>query len=203
MPKPVMTCVRPRCGALKRTLAAGVHDDLACDIERVALHDVTALRRIQVHFGGKLGAVCLRITGCGETAEDALQECYIKLWNRAESYDRSRSRPIVWLGTLARNCAIDLARYQRRTRVASLPSDYDAVDTSPPADHCLIEQERQARAVALLETLGLHQREHIRDIYLNGLSYSELSEHHGIPVSTIKSRTYRGLMAMKRAWNVD
>ena len=78
-----------------------VGDHLACDIERVAARDFAALARIHVRFGGKLGAICLRITGSSESAEDALQEAYIKLWNRAGSYDRSISCPMVWRGTLA------------------------------------------------------------------------------------------------------
>lgn len=185
------------------TAAGSADDDLAFDIEQVGVRDFAALARIHQRCGGKLGAICLRITGSGESAEDALQEVYIKLWNRAASYDRRLSRPIIWLSTLARNSAIDLARAQRRSQSASLPSDYDAVDHSPSVDDSLIEKERQMRAIELLETLADEQREHIRDIYLKGLSYADLSQQHGIPVGTIKSRIHRGLTAMKKAWKVD
>jgi RNA polymerase sigma factor (sigma-70 family) len=178
-------------------------DDLAVDIERVANRDFAALERIHRRFGGKLAAICLRITGSSETAEDALQEVYIKLWNRAGSYDRNLSRPMVWLSTLARNSAIDLARAQRRSQSASLPDDYDEVDHSPPVDDCLIEKERQMKAVELLETLAEEQREYIRDIYFKGLSYTDLAEQHGIPVGTVKSRIHRGLVAIKKAWKID
>ena len=132
-----------------------------------------------------------------------MQEVYIKLWNSAASYDRNLSRPMVWLGTLARNCAIDLARAQRRRQNASLPSDYDVVDHSPLVDDHLIAQEREMKAISLLETLAEEQRELIRDIYLKGLSYADLSEQHGIPVGTVKSRIHRGLLVMKKAWKLD
>ncbi len=186
-----------------RNGAASVGDDLAFDIERVALRDFAALTRIQRRQGGKLAAICLRITGNSESAEDALQEVYIKLWNSAASYDRGLSRPMVWLGTLARNCAIDLARAQRRRQNASLPIDYDIVDHTPLADDNMIERERQMKAVDLLETLAEEQRELIRDIYLKGLSYADLSQQHGIPVGTVKSRIHRGLIVMKKAWKFD
>lgn len=183
--------------------AASVGDELAGDIERVALRDFAALTRIHRRYGGKLAAICLRITGNTESAEDALQEVYIKLWNCAASYDRGLSRPMVWLGTLARNCAIDLARAQRRRQNASLPTDYDIVDHSPLADDRLIEKEREMKAVDLLETLAAEQRELIRDIYFEGLSYADLSQQHGIPVGTVKSRIHRGLIVMKKAWTSD
>lgn len=112
---------------LIRPAVGTVEYDLALDIEHVALHDLKALNRIHHHCGGKLAAICLRIAGSSERAVDALQETYIKLWNRAGSYDRNLSRPIVWLSTLARNSAIDLSRAERRRQSTSLPLDYDEV----------------------------------------------------------------------------
>jgi RNA polymerase sigma-70 factor (ECF subfamily) len=180
-----------------------IDDYLANDIERAACRDFAALERLHQCVGGKLAAICLRITGSSESAEDALQEVYIKLWNRAGSYDRSLSRPMTWLSTLARNTAIDLARAQRRTQADTLPFDFDDEDLSPRVDDCLIEQERQRKAVNLLERLGDKQRELIREVYLRGSSYSELSEQLGIPVGTIKSRIHRGLVTLKRSWKGD
>jgi RNA polymerase sigma factor (sigma-70 family) len=178
-------------------------DDLAFDIERVANRDFAALTRIHQCFGSRLAAICLRITGSSESAEDALQEVYIKLWNRAASYDRSLSSPMVWLSTLTRNSAIDLARAQRRSQSVSLPDNYDEVDHSPPVDDWLIEKERQMKAIELLEALAEEQREYIRDIYFKGLTYTDLAEQHGVPVGTVKSRIHRGLAAMKKAWKID
>lgn len=183
--------------------AVDADNDLAHDIERVAFRDLAAMTRIHERAGKKMAAICLRITGTSETAEDALQEAYIKLWNRAGTYDRRLSGPMTWLGTLARNSAIDLARAQRRTQADSLPMDFDDEDRGPAIDDCLIEKERQLKAINLLEELGDKQRELIRDVYLRGLTYSEVSEQLGIPVGTIKSRIHRGLTALKRSWKGD
>lgn len=180
-----------------------VDEELAFDIECVAAKELAAMKRIHERVSGKLAAICLRITGNSEAAEDALQEVYIKLWNRAGTYDRRLSRPMTWLGTLARNSAIDLARAHRRTQADSLPIDFDDEDCSPGIDECLIQKERQRKAVNLLETLGVTQRELIRDVYLRGLTYSEVSEQLGIPVGTIKSRVHRGLTVLKRSWKGD
>ena len=188
-------CCKPEAGI--------IGDDLALDIELVAIHDLAALARIHCRFGKKLAAICLRVTGSSDSAEDALQETYINLWNRAGSYDRNLSRSIIWLSTLTRNSAIDLVRAQVRRRTASLPPDYDTEDCSPRIDDLLIAKERQIRAVKLLEALAVGQRGHIKDIYLKGLTYVDLSKQQGIPVGTVKSRVHRGLTAMKKAWNVD
>ena len=188
--------------------AVGADDDLSFDIEQVASRDFAAMARIHQRFGGKLSAICLRITGSSESADDALQEVYVKLWNRAASYDRRLSRPIIWLSTLARNSAIYLARAQRRNRTGRLLGHYDEANDSSHVDDYLIEQERQLNAIEMLETpgpemLGDQQHEHIRDTYLKGLTYADLSRQHGIPVGMIKSRIHLGLLAMKKARDVD
>ena len=70
--------------------------------ERQALEDIYRATNV------KLFGICYRILG--EEAEDALQDVYINLWQRADRYDPQRPSPISWLATFARNRAIDRLR---------------------------------------------------------------------------------------------
>ena len=58
----------------------------------------------------KLFGICLRILGDRKEAEDALQDVYVNLWQRADRYDPARASPIAWLAAFARNRAIDRLR---------------------------------------------------------------------------------------------
>ncbi|WP_163752727.1 sigma-70 family RNA polymerase sigma factor, partial [Proteus mirabilis] len=77
---------------------------------RVAQGDRDALRCVYDSTSAKLYGVCLRISRDRETAEDILQEVYLKIWSRAGRFDAQRASPITWLCTIARNTAIDRRR---------------------------------------------------------------------------------------------
>lgn len=174
---------------------------LATDLVLVGQRDLAALRRLYDRTAGRLLTICVRITGTREAGEDVLQEVFIKVWNRAGGYDRERARPISWLATIARNCAIDTYRAQLRRKVDHDVRVVGIVDDAQLIDQQLIEGQDTHDALSLVDGLPTLQREQIRDIYLQGLSYVELSERYGEPVGTIKSRVHRGLAVLNSRWN--
>jgi len=176
---------------------------LADDLQRIADRDLAALNRLFQATYGKLLAICLRITRDRESAEDVLQEVYVKIWNRAAGYDRNQAKPMVWLGRLARNSAIDWYRAQARRRTYDLHGGYDVHDTPRLIDDELIEREQQNIAMALLDELREDQKDTIREIYFEGLTYAQLAERDGIPLGTVKSRIHRTLIQLSRKWHRD
>jgi RNA polymerase sigma-70 factor (ECF subfamily) len=176
---------------------------LAEELVRVGKRDMAALRRLYLVTSGRLFGICLRITRNADTSEDVLQEVYIKVWNRAVGYDPARAHPMAWLSTIARNSAIDSYRAQYRLSKqdsADLPFADECV---PSVDEELISEQEEARAHSLIAELEAQPQEHIRDIYLNGLTYAELADLHGVPVGTIKSRIHRALIVLNRRWESD
>lgn len=176
---------------------------LADDLERIAGRDLAALNRLYQATYGKLLGICLRITRDRESAEDVLQEVYVKIWNRAAGYDRSRSKPMVWLGRLARNSAIDWYRAQARRRTYDLQGEHQVHDSTRLIDEELIEREQQNIAMALLEGLRDDQKDTIREIYFEGLTYAQIAERDGVPLGTVKSRIHRTLIQLGRKWHRD
>ena len=51
-------------------------------------------------------------------AEEALQDVYVRIWQRAAQYEAHRGRALAWMVTIARYCAIDLMRRERMTLVS-------------------------------------------------------------------------------------
>ena len=175
-------------------------DFLADCLRKVAERDMNATAALYNATSARLLAICLRITQDRAAAEDVLQEVFIKVWNRAAGYDRSRSEPIVWLATLARNGSIDWYRAHKRHIIVSLPEDDVVKDTAPLIEEELIVREQSERAMLMVEELRDEQRACVRAIYYEGLTYAELAVREGVPVGTVKSRIHRILVSLNRAW---
>jgi len=70
----------------------------------------TAFEQLIAQHGGMLYRVALRLMGQPEEAEDVLQEVFVRVWTRADTYDGRLGAPGAWLSRMARNRAIDHAR---------------------------------------------------------------------------------------------
>ena len=162
------------------------------DGDRAALEQVYSATRV------KLFGICLRILGDTKEAEDALQDVYINLWQRADRYDPERASPISWLATFARNRAIDRLR-TGKVRGGAVPVDEAAplADTMPLADDMMIDSERAARVHHCLDTLDDNARENIRAAFFDGRTYGDLAETSDVPLGTMKSWIRRGLMKLR------
>ena len=178
-------------------------DSLADCLGRIGERDIAALSELYRATSARLMAICLRFTQSRVTAEDVLQEVYLKVWNRSSGYDRSRAEPMVWLAALARHSAIDFYRAQARRPVSALTDAGILVDGAMPADEELIRREQSELVAAMVSELRSEHRAMIRAIYFEGLTYAEVAAREGVPLGTVKSRVHRILETMSKAWCHD
>src|SRR5438128_2412031 len=87
--------------------------DIAELIARTALRDRAAFRDLYQRTSAKLFGVTLRILKDRSEAEEALQEVYVKIWQRADRYVAGGYSPISWLVAVARNHALDSLRARK------------------------------------------------------------------------------------------
>ena len=160
--------------------------------DRAALEEIYRATRV------KLFGICLRILGDRKEAEDALQDVYVNLWQRADRYDPDRASPIAWLATFARNRAVDRLR-TGKVRAGAVPAEEAAAlpDANPLAEELLIDAERSERVHGCLARLDENQRDNIREAFFAGRTYAELAERQSVPLGTMKSWIRRGLMKLK------
>lgn len=161
---------------------------LARLIRRVAGRDQEALEQLHQQTRNLVYSTALSILRNRETAEEAVQDVFLQIWNRAAGYDPSRGNPWAWINTLARSRAIDHLR--REKRVDTL--DAEAVLGSLPAEgnpeiESLRSEVRSWIASALMR-LSPEQRRVIEEAYFRGLSHSEIARRLRIPLGTIKTR---------------
>lgn len=165
---------------------------------RLADGDSAALEEIYQSTRVKLFGICLRILGDRKEAEDALQDVYINLWQRADRYDPSRASPISWLATFARNRAIDRLR-TGKVRGGAVPVEEAAPlpDEAPLADMLLVDAEQSAQIHQCLDKLDDRTEAHIRSAFYDGYTYAELAERADVPLGTMKSWIRRGLQKLR------
>jgi RNA polymerase sigma-70 factor, ECF subfamily len=72
----------------------------------VAAEDRSAFRELYARTGAKLHATVRRILASDATAENAVQEAFVRIWRRAGDYDAGIASPIAWMTTIARHAAI-------------------------------------------------------------------------------------------------
>src|ERR1700741_1038275 len=163
-------------------------------VARCALRDQRAFAELYRQTSAKLYGVALRIVRRRDWAEDVLQEGFLNIWNHAHSYTPTKSAPMTWIISIVRNRALD---WLRRPRLEDNEADYDALvealsdDTTDPER--LLEQSRDSRALAeCLGQLPARQQQCMVLAYVCGMSHSELAQHMGEPIGTVKTWIRRG-----------
>lgn len=179
-------------------------------LAEVARRDTAAFATLYDRLSGPLHTLCLRMVGDPEEAADVLQEVFLSLWRRAESYDGTRSSVFSWAVLITRGKAIDHLRSRgRRLRVVvsaevAAPDDetngyhqpLEAVDASDAAGHAETrDQAGQVRRV--LGQLPPEQLQVIEMAFFGDLSHHEISTRLGQPLGTIKARIRRGLLKLR------
>ena len=196
--------------ALVRAVAAGSHDALA------ALYD----RHADAVF-----AVATRLTPDRQVAEEVVQETFLALWDRAETFDPNVGSLAAWLHTIARNRTVDRLRAAgRRPNLVSLSAaassgsafggsdeiDADALERvlaggalvagsiPPPSPEreLALHELRSALQIALGD-MPEQERIVIVLAYAEDLSQSEIADRLGWPLGTVKTRTRRALRRLR------
>lgn len=163
------------------------------------LHDRQAFARLYEMTSAKLYGVILRILIREEWAQDCLQEAYIKVWNRADSYRPQLASPMTWLGAIARNQALDLLRRRHREVMESDTSAFPGeVDQELLPQDKLQQSDEGRRLNRCLEQLKDQQRQLIALAYFKGLTHDELAVRTDTPLGTVKTWIRRGLEQLKR-----
>ncbi|MEO5773854.1 MAG: sigma-70 family RNA polymerase sigma factor [Sphingomicrobium sp.] len=174
----------------------GAAGDLTSALYRVTAGDRDGLKTLYRSTSAKLFGICLRLLGNENEAEDVLQEVYVTVWQKAGQFDRTKSSPITWLATIARNRSIDRLRL-KRVRTESVEAGLHVADESPlPFDIVELGQQ-QDRLSRCLDELDDRQSQVIRAAFLNGASYPELAAREAVPLGTLKSWVRRGLLHLR------
>lgn len=177
-------------------------DDRKSLVQGLRQRDPELLDRLIEEYQYRLFRYLLYLTGNPERAEDFFQETWIRVLERGHQYD-GRFKFEAWLFTIARNLVID---WQRQKKPVSLDSmmdpdegkGFEIVDEKSESPlNLFLQGETQARVQASLEQLPVAYREVLLLRFQEEMQLDEIARIQATPISTVKSRLYRGLEALK------
>lgn len=170
--------------------------EIADLIARTALRDRQAFGELYRRTSAKLFGVTLRILKDRAEAEEALQEVYVKIWRRADRYVEGGYSPISWLVAVARNHALDVLR-ARKPPSADLEAAYDIADIAADPERAAVDGDERGRIENCLEQLETDKADCVRGAYLDGYTYDELAQRHGVPLNTMRTWLRRSLIRLR------
>ena len=173
-------------------------------LKATAAGDRKAFAQLYAATSGRLFSVLLRVLHRHDWAEDALQDCYVRIWLKAKTYDAEKSAALTWMISVARNRGLDLLRSahaelelpQSDDTAARLPQSVMTDERENPGARAE-EQEGLQRLQDCLKSMHPTQRRALELAYFDGYTHEELAVIMNIPLGTVKSRIRRGLARLR------
>lgn len=158
-------------------------------IERLQNRDPEGLAEVYDRYSPVVYSLFLRITRDQSSAEDLVQELFIRIWSHARSFDASKGTLGVWILSIARNMAIDhvrsaQARFANRLRPIE-HTEKTHGDRGSQNPETIVHHARTLQSA--FATLNNHQKRVLELAYFEGLSQSEIAHHLQEPLGTVKS----------------
>ena len=150
--------------------------------------------------------LALRLARSPETAEDIVQDAYVKALSGFDSF--RGGDPRAWIFTIVRNRFYDLARERKLKATTPLSDgaeddfDYWDPDQETPED-ALARKDEAARVRGLVDGLPPRLREVIVLKEMEDLSYRQIAEITGAPIGTVMSRLSRARALLAQTWKAQ
>ena len=159
-------------------------------------HNDRAFGYLYDNYSGALYGIINSIVSNKETASDVLQDVFVNIWKKIDSYDATKGKLFTWMLNVARNAAIDKIRskaYQDSLKNQSFPENVDTnisgAVTGPKVDDVGLKK--------VLTKLKNEQRVLIDLSYFQGFTHEEIAKALNIPLGTVKTRIRSALTQLK------
>jgi RNA polymerase sigma-70 factor (ECF subfamily) len=163
-------------------------------LDRARRGDEQAMATLYDRYSRVVYSVALRVLRDPSSAEDVLQDVFLGVWRKPETFVSARGSLGGWLAVVARNRAIDTLRRKRPSEQVEeihLASPFNLADQ---AERNTLMQ----RARAILLHLPLEQRKTLEMAYFDGLTHTEIAEITGDPLGTVKTRIRSALLSLRK-----
>jgi RNA polymerase sigma-70 factor (ECF subfamily) len=163
--------------------------------------DQAAWHALVARHTRKVFGLAYRFSGRVDEAEDLTQEIFVKVYQALDRFEPKDGSFGTWLGTVARNHAIDHYRRRReeRLRRADSPEILDVQPASGESPLRRLEREERVQLVRRgLRALPRQLREPLILCDLQGLPYDEIASTLELPLGTVKSRINRGRLELAK-----
>ena len=161
----------------------------------VQRREAPALMTLYDRHRGLAFALAYRILRDAGAAEEAVQDAFMQVWRRADSFDPGRGSGVrAWLLRIVHNRAIDLRR--RQISAAQRTVELEAADSIPDRNDVqrdVVDRLDRESVRLAVDALPPPQREAIALAYFDGLTHQEIADQTNTPLGTVKGRLRLGL----------
>lgn len=167
-------------------------------LPRIAQGDKSAVEDCLDQYSGLVWSLARRACATLADAEDAVQDIFVELWQKADRFDASKASEKTFIATIARRRLID--RYRRDARavdtvnIESQNVEIAEVQLAPAAELA----DEAAKAANCLRKLPPKQQDVLKLSIHSGHSHSKISQLLSIPVGTVKSYARRSLLELRK-----
>jgi RNA polymerase sigma-70 factor, ECF subfamily len=181
-------------------------DQSATDEELVArclAGETECFNQLIVRWERPIYALALRLLGNNEDARDVTQDTFLRAF-RALSGFKGQAKFSSWLYRIALNLCRDWIRRQRRTPIVPAPDGVELAElgsserVDEPMEDVLARRQLSQSVAKAMRELTADQRAALILKEYHGLTFQEIAELLGCPLSTVKTRLYQGLTVLRR-----
>ena len=165
--------------------------------------DVDSFNQLILRWERPIYALAYRVLGREEDARDVSQEAFLRAYRALPGF-KGEAKFSSWLYRIALNLCRDWMRKQRRAPVQQMPEGMDPVEMageSGPVESVEDLVARKELSQIVGEAMTLLPDEQRTAIILkeyHGMTFQEIAELQGVPLSTVKTRLYQGLTVLRR-----
>jgi len=155
-----------------------------------------AISLLYEHYGDTLFGVAYKVVRDEDLAQDVLQESFVKIWKKSDSYDATKAKLFTWLFRITRNTAIDKLRSVNTKTDKEIQIDVSNV-------YNVGIQSTKPELIDVREHLDKIEDKYqivLDALFFQGMTQQEASEELDIPLGTIKSRLKIGLRELKKIY---
>jgi RNA polymerase sigma factor (sigma-70 family) len=166
-------------------------------IQHLLSGDSKRFEMLYDHFSPVLFGITKKIVKNEELAEDVLQDGFLKVWNKAGSYDPKKSRLFTWMLNIIRNTAID----HLRSKQGKLERKNQSMEAVTVLDMPALITESDHEHIGLKKIVGeLKQDQHeiINLAFFEGYTQEEISKKLQIPLGTVKTKCRTALLLLRK-----
>ena len=165
-------------------------------IRLVSKKDKDALYGIYDKYSGALYGVILRMCQNEATAQDLLQETFVKIWQKIDSYDATKGKFYTWAYRIAKNTTLNALRKEDLL----IQSEDLSVYKDKTQDETAQDYMELNGAIKKLEP---HHQEAISLVYFRGYTHREAYLEMGVPLGTFKSYVRQALHLLRENYNTE
>lgn len=163
-------------------------------VELLKQRENKAFNYLYQHYSGALYGVIVPIVTEAEVANDVLQEVFLNIWRKIESYDASKGRLFTWMLNIARNASIDMLRSKNFQNTRKNQPLSDNVNWSTNTQ---VQNIDNIGLRKMLEKLKDEHRTLVELAYFRGYTHEEIAAMEGIPLGTVKTRIRAALIQLR------